>query len=67
MQGIEDERKRLSDKHGRRVPIIVKIGPNLSDDALRAAAAFVECGMDAITATNTTTQRLGVQHRTSPK
>lgn len=57
-RGIEDERKRLSDKFGRRVPITVKIGPDLDDNAVRAAAdAFVESGMDAITATNTTTQR----------
>ena len=68
VRGIEDERMRLSDKHGRRVPITVKIGPDLSDDALRAAAdAFVECGMDAITATNTTTQRPGVEHLLKPE
>ncbi len=62
-QGIADERKALEDKHGKYVPITVKIGPDLTDDAVRASAdVFVKCGMDAVTATNTTRSRKGVEH-----
>ena len=61
-KGIADKRKELSDKTGRYVPITVKIGPDLTDTAIRHAAdIFVKYGMDGITATNTTASRKGVE------
>ncbi len=52
------ERARLSDRYGRRVPIAVKISPDLADDDLkRIADALVAHGLDAVIATNTTVSR----------
>ena len=62
VSGIADKRKALADSTGRYVPITVKIGPDLTDDAIRRAAdVFVQYGMDGITATNTTSSRKGVE------
>ena len=58
---IVAERQRLADTHGRRVPIAVKIAPDLTDDAVRAAARqLVDAGVDAVIATNTTLDRSAV-------
>lgn len=63
LAGIADERKKLADQQGRYVPITVKIGPDLGDDVLRQIGdLLVKYGMDAVTATNTTIQRKGVEH-----
>jgi dihydroorotate dehydrogenase len=52
------ERERLADRTGRRVPIAVKIAPDLADDDLkRIADALLAHGLDAVIATNTTVQR----------
>ena len=52
------ERARLSDRHGRRVPIAVKIAPDLPDEDLkRIADALVAHALDAVIATNTTASR----------
>jgi dihydroorotate dehydrogenase len=52
------ERKRLEDRHARRVPLAVKIAPDLADDAIRAIAdTLVARGADAVIATNTTVTR----------
>jgi dihydroorotate dehydrogenase len=56
--GLMDERRRLADRHGRQVPIAVKIAPDLADDELRRVAdALVALGADAVIATNTTIDR----------
>jgi len=47
---------------GRRVPLLVKIAPDLVDqDVLAVADLAVELGLDGIVATNTTTQRVGLR------
>jgi dihydroorotate dehydrogenase len=52
------ERSRLSDQYGRRVPIALKIAPDLADaDLKRIADALVAYGLDAVIATNTTVAR----------
>lgn len=62
LKGIADKRSELADKTGRRVPITVKIGPDLDKDAICSAAdQFVKFGMDAVTATNTTISRKGIE------
>ncbi|GAB4467714.1 MAG: quinone-dependent dihydroorotate dehydrogenase [Burkholderiaceae bacterium] len=70
LRGLADERARLADRHGRRVPIAVKIAPDLDDaDLPRVADALVAHGMDAVIATNTTTARdrvLGLEHAEEP-
>jgi dihydroorotate dehydrogenase len=46
---------------GRRVPLLVKIAPDLADDDIDALADLaVELGLDGIIATNTTTSRDGL-------
>ena len=61
LTGLTDERKSLEDRHGKRVPIAVKISPDLVDDSIpQIADQLVEYQMDAVIATNTTTARSGV-------
>jgi dihydroorotate dehydrogenase len=56
------ERAALADAHGRRVPLVVKLAPDLTDDALRGAArVLVDAGIDGVIATNTTLERTGVE------
>jgi dihydroorotate dehydrogenase len=58
LRGLADARKRLADRFGQRVPMAVKIAPDLENDALpRIADIMVKHGMDAIIATNTTLAR----------
>jgi dihydroorotate dehydrogenase len=52
------EREALADRHGRRVPVALKIAPDLADDAVRAIARLcLEHGLDGVIATNTTIAR----------
>jgi dihydroorotate dehydrogenase len=62
LAGLRDERRRLEDQHGRRVPLAVKIAPDLADDAIRLVAdVLVGHGVDAVIATNTTVARDAVR------
>jgi dihydroorotate dehydrogenase len=62
LAGLRDERSRLEDRHGRRVPLAVKIAPDLDDEDLpRIADTLVTHGVDAVIATNTTVARDGVR------
>lgn len=48
----------LADAHGSRVPVLVKLAPDLDSDQLRDAVdAIVSSGLDGIIATNTTISR----------
>jgi dihydroorotate dehydrogenase len=58
---LAERRSRLADQHGRRVPIAVKVAPDLNQAAIASLAQVVsELGMDAVIATNTTVARPGV-------
>lgn len=62
LTALINERNQLANTHNRRVPLAVKIAPDLDDDAIDAAAdAFAHFGIDAIIATNTTLARDTVQ------
>lgn len=55
-------RQRLTERHGRRVPIAVKVAPDLGMEAISDIARMVsKHRMDAIIATNTTVSRNGVE------
>ena len=56
---LKRERGVLADAHGRRVPLVVKLAPDLSDDALRGAAQRARRmrAIDGVIATNTTLAR----------
>ena len=61
LKGLRRARRQLADEHGRRVPLAVKIAPDLDDAELpRVADALVEHEIDAVIATNTTVSRGGV-------
>ncbi len=62
--GLAEERKRLEQRYGKRVPLAVKIAPDLANESLpEIVDALVEHGIDAVIATNTTLARDGVQGR----
>ena len=64
LAGLAEVRARLADASGKKVPLAVKIAPDLEDDALRRIAdALVEHGADAVIATNTTVDRTLVAGR----
>jgi len=61
LAALAAERERLAQLHGRRVPLAVKIAPDLDDAALpRLADTLVARGIDAVIATNTTLARTAV-------
>lgn len=62
LSGLRQEREELEQSHGRRVPLAVKIAPDLEPGQLdHLAEALVEHGIDAVIATNTTASRQGVE------
>jgi len=55
---IATRQAALADAAGSRVPVLVKLAPDLDRDQLRTAVdAVVEAGLDGIIATNTTVSR----------
>jgi dihydroorotate dehydrogenase len=55
-------RTQLATSHGRRVPLFVKIAPDLDADQVAVIAATLQRhGMDGVIATNTTIRREAVQ------
>jgi dihydroorotate dehydrogenase len=58
---LAERRVVLSGDHGRRVPIAVKVAPDLDEAGITTVArAVAELDMDAVIATNTTIERPGV-------
>ena len=55
---LKTERERLADRHGRRVPLALKIAPDLDANQIAAIAdLLVTHDIDAVIATNTTLSR----------
>jgi dihydroorotate dehydrogenase len=62
LSAIAAEREALAARHGRRVPIFVKIAPDLDEAQIDVIAATLKRhGMDGVIATNTTISREAVQ------
>ncbi len=62
LDAVGQQRETLARRHGRRVPVFVKVAPDLQADQIDAiAAALQRHGMDGVIATNTTTSREAVQ------
>lgn len=62
LAALDREGRSLARKHKRRVPVAVKIAPDLDDAAIEAVAErLVAHDVDAAIATNTTVSRAGVQ------
>jgi dihydroorotate dehydrogenase len=59
---LREAQERLAAQHGRRVPMLVKVAPDLSDDDIDAAGrVLADLQVDGVVATNTTVSRLAVQ------
>jgi len=61
LEALGQRREELAVLHGKRVPLAIKIAPDMSDEETRLVAeAIFQSGMDAVIATNTTLGREGV-------
>ena len=59
---LREEQERLGAKHGKRVPMLVKVAPDLSESDVDAAArVLTDLEVDGVIATNTTVSRLLVK------
>ncbi|MBV4534240.1 quinone-dependent dihydroorotate dehydrogenase [Pseudomonas sp. SWRI107] len=59
---LAERREQLATAHGKRVPLAIKIAPDMTDEETAlVAAALMQSGMDAVIATNTTLSREGVE------
>ncbi|HEY1070643.1 MAG TPA: quinone-dependent dihydroorotate dehydrogenase [Thermomonas sp.] len=59
---LRDEQDKLVTRHGKRVPLLVKIAPDLSENDIDAAARVLgDLQVDGVIATNTTISREGVE------
>lgn len=62
LEALRLRQEDLAQLHGKRVPLAIKIAPDMNDEETAlVAAALVEAGMDAVIATNTTLSREGVE------
>jgi dihydroorotate dehydrogenase len=61
IEALKGEQARLEKIHGRRVPLALKVAPDLDGDHIRALArTFLDTGLDGLIATNTTLDRAAV-------
>lgn len=59
---LKAEQATLAGKHGRNVPIALKVAPDLDDDQVKIISSLVlEHNFDAVIATNTTLARPGLE------
>lgn len=66
LSALNERKMALSDQHQKRVPVFLKIAPDLDDDQIAViAASLLKHQMDGVIATNTTLSRdavKGMQH-----
>ena len=59
---LREAQERLASAHGRRVPMLVKIAPDLTGNDVEAAARVLgDLHVDGVIATNTTISRVGIE------
>jgi len=59
---LREAQEDLGAQHGKRVPMLVKLAPDLSEDDVDAVARVLgELQVDGVIATNTTVSRLSIQ------
>jgi len=62
LSAIAERREALATRHAKRVPVFVKIAPDLDEGQVAVIAATLQRhGMDGVIATNTTISRAAVQ------
>ena len=60
---LKTEQKVLTDIHGKYVPLVVKIAPDLNDEQIQQIATLLlRHSIDGVIATNTTLARTGAEH-----
>jgi len=58
LESLLELRSRLATEHGRHVPLLVKLSPDLTDEDLAATARIIAAlGIEGVIATNTTIRR----------
>ncbi len=58
LAGLAEQRDTLQQQHGKRVPLAVKVAPDLTEDAIAGISrTVVASGIEAVIATNTTIAR----------
>lgn len=63
LSALKDEQARLTVRHGKYVPLALKIAPDLESDQIQEIARLlIEYRFDGVIATNTTLSRAGVEH-----
>ena len=63
LEVLKTEQSKLAADHGRHVPLLFKVAPDLDDEHIRAlAGVFLDGGLDGLIATNTTLDREAVKH-----
>ena len=62
LSALNERKQALAEKHQRRVPVFLKIAPDLDDDQVAViASSLLKHQMDGVIATNTTLSRDAVQ------
>ncbi|MCK9534137.1 MAG: quinone-dependent dihydroorotate dehydrogenase [Pseudomonas sp.] len=62
LYSLRQRQEVLTALHGKRVPLAIKIAPDMSDEEIvEVANILLDTGMDAVIATNTTVSRQGVE------
>jgi len=63
LEGLKESQQQLSVQHDRKVPILVKIAPDMDDVAVVSVAETIKgAEMEGVIATNTTITRDGVEN-----
>ena len=62
LAALDEKRSEIASRLGKRVPLLIKLAPDLSQAELEdALSAIVLCGMDGVIAANTTLSREGLR------
>ena len=62
VSALRDEQEKLAGQHGKRVPMLVKIAPDLSESDIDAAGRVLgDLAVDGVIASNTTIAREGLE------
>lgn len=62
LTALKSEQQVLAQKHGKTVPLLFKVAPDLSDDEIDdMAQQFLRANIDGLIATNTSASREGVE------
>jgi len=62
LETLKSGQSKLAAEHGRQVPLVFKVAPDLDDDHIRdLAKVFLDGGLDGLIATNTTLDREAVR------